>query len=134
MKLGKIGQGLTNNITQRTLEVWGATAPIVCFGAPLGSLLLTPKLQSYLRIVFYFIAIGQFIGFAILKISGNPNPTFEREAWTSFIIASCLVAITLTLHFLGVRRRILGRGARPIPISCHNLLARLLPNHFEISQ
>jgi len=91
-----VARGFSGNISTDVLYCWGATAWIVCFGAPLGSLLLTPGLKAQLRIVFYVLAVAQFIGFAVLKIKGNKD---EDIAWTLF---GCLTAALLTylvVHF-----------------------------------
>jgi len=53
------------------LYCWGATAWLVCFGAPIGSLLLTPGMKAQLRIAFYVLAVAQFSGFAVLKLRDN---------------------------------------------------------------
>jgi len=127
-------RALTRSISLRTFEVWGATSWLVCYGAPLGSLLLTPALVSYLRIAFYVLAIGQFLGFAILKIEDPPmgNQTFRRNAWTYFVIATCCIVLFAISHSLLVRKRLAGREDTLIPITCKTIMARLLPNHFKL--
>jgi len=123
-------RALTRQISQRTLEVWGAASWIVCFGAPLGSLLLTPALQSYLRIAFYLLAIGQFIGFAVLKIADPPpiaGSDAGSNAWTIFGVASAVILASLAVHFVVVKQRIKARGLKPDPITCRSMLMRLLP-------
>lgn len=98
---------------------WGATLWIVCFGAPLGSLLLTPGLQAYLRIVFYVLAILQFVGFAVLKIK------MKADAWAIFGVASGIIFALLTSHAVITKRRIQARGDAVEPTTLRAVFRRL---------
>jgi len=121
---------LTRQVTQRVYEVWGATAWLVVFGAPCGSLLLTPGLQASLRIAFYILAIGQFVGFAVLKIGPNPNSEFRTNAWLILIVATAALTSLILVHFNLSARRLRQRAMIVEPVSVSRMLARLLPGQF----
>ena len=70
--VGALARALTRQIDREVYLCWGAAAWIVCFGAPLGSLCLTPARQGKLRVLFYVVAVGQFAGFAALKMRAMP--------------------------------------------------------------
>lgn len=118
-------RALTRDISVNVLYCWGATAWIVCFGAPLGSLLLTPGLRAQLRIAFYFLAIAQFIGFAVLKIATAPA-ALATTAWTAFGCVTFVITALLGCHaFFNINR--LGRtGVRPEKLTTSVLKYRLL--------
>ena len=118
--VGTLCRGLTRQITAEVYLCWGATVWIVCWGAPIGSLLLTPSLQAYLRIVFYLLAIAQFAGFAIIKIKGN------RDAWIIFAVVSVLVLVGLVLHRIFKSRKIRANGDTPTGLHPRYLLRRML--------
>merc|ERR1712137_272181 len=69
----RLAQG---DVDRQVFLCWGAVPWIVVFGAPIGSLLLTPQRETFFRRLFYVLAAVQFITFAILKIKGN------LQAWT----------------------------------------------------
>ena len=106
-------RALTVGFSQRVLQCWGAAAWVVCFGAPMGSLLLTPGLRAQLRIAFYLLAVAQFVGFAILKIRSNV------AAW---LIAASSVAVTMLLLLAHYRQSQLGLRYRGTPAEELSLL------------
>lgn len=116
-------------VAQRVFEVWGACAWLVVFGAPLGSLFLTPFLQSYLRIVFYCLAIGQFIGFAIIKVDGHKEEGF---AWTLFTVVTVVIMVLVVFHRQYGSKKIVDKGETLVPITPGTIIARLLPQQFEL--
>ena len=65
-----------------------ACAPIVCLGAPVGSLLLTASNQRRLKHCFFFLAFLQLMMFGIIKISD------DTIAWM------CVVGVLLALSLL----------------------------------
>ena len=52
-------RGFTAGISMNVWYCLGACSWLVCWGAPLGSLFLTPELQMTLRAAFYFAACVQ---------------------------------------------------------------------------
>ena len=86
-------RALTGQIATRVYLCWAASTWLVAFGAPVGSLLLTPRRQAQLRRAFYVLAVLQFGGFALLRVGSNPL------AWTAFAIASAAIAGGLTGHY-----------------------------------
>ena len=118
--VGTLCRGMTRQITSEVYLCWGATVWIVCWGAPIGSLLLTPSLQAYLRIVFYVLAIAQFAGFAVIKIKGN------TDAWIIFTVVSVLVLVGLVLHRIFKSRKIRANGDTPTGLQPSYLLRRML--------
>lgn len=115
-----ICRGLSGKIETEVLYCWGATAWLVCFGAPLGSLLLTPGLRAQLRIAFYILAIAQFIGFAVLKIQG------KVEAWIIFACITAAIWAYLSLHFAFAKKKIVSQGEDVEPLSPQRIGMRLL--------
>ena len=111
---------LTTGIATNVLHCWGATSWLVCFGAPLGSLLLTPGLRAQLRIAFYALAVAQFVGFAVLKIKGNAG------AWAAFGGVTVAVIALLALHFFMSSKRIVKKGKLPVNITSRIVCQRLL--------
>jgi len=104
-----ICRALSGQIQINVLYCWGATAWLVCFGAPIGSLLLTPGMKAQLRIAFYVLAVAQFSGFAVLKVRDN------AVAW---IICGTVLFCTcslLTLHVRWTRQKM---QAQQIPLQC----------------
>ena len=118
--VGALSRGLTRQITAEVYLCWGATVWIVCWGAPIGSLLLTPSLQAYLRVVFYLLAIAQFAGFAVIKIKGNAT------AWIIFAAVTVLVLAGLILHRIFKARKIRASGDTPTGLNPSYLLRRML--------
>ena len=102
------------------LFCWGATCWVVVFGAPLGSLLLTPGLRAQLRVAFYLIAVAQFVGFAVLKIRGN------ALSWSIFAGVTVAVLALLGLHFNFSTRRLKHRGTPVETLSLGVVRYRLL--------
>jgi len=80
-------------ISREVILCWGATAPIVVMGAPIGSLILTPKRTLYLRRMFYLCAVGQFASFGVLKIKDNV------DYWIGIIVYILLIAGGSFVHF-----------------------------------
>uniref|UniRef100_A0A7S3PQA9 Membrane transporter protein n=1 Tax=Aplanochytrium stocchinoi TaxID=215587 RepID=A0A7S3PQA9_9STRA len=75
------------------LYAWGAMGFVVVLGAPIGSLILTPAATPYLRKLFYFLAITQFVLFGILKIKD------DVIAWISISILTAVLIIALYMHY-----------------------------------
>jgi len=113
-------RGFTGQIASDTLYCWGATAWLVCFGAPLGSLLLTPGLRAQLRITFYIIAIAQFIGFAVLKIGVN------AVAWIIFGSVTAALLVGLVLHYAHAKRTLDSSGCKVERLSISVVKYRLI--------
>jgi len=112
-------RGLSGNIETEVLYCWGATAWLVCFGAPLGSLLLTPGLRAQLRIAFYFLAIAQFIGFAVLKIQA------KTQAWIIFACVTAAMWTYLAVHYALAKKKIVSQGEDVEPLSPRRISMRL---------
>ena len=111
---------LTGDISRPVLYCWGATCWIVCFGAPLGSLLLTPGLRAQLRMAFYVLALAQFVCFAVIKIRGSV------VAW---IAVGAIVAATLGLlkvHSVLTKRSLIAQGTPIEKFSASSLKVRLV--------
>lgn len=111
---------LTRDISVEVIYCWGATAWLVCFGAPLGSLLITPGLRAQLRIVFYLLAGAQFVGFAVLKIKGR------TDAWAAFAATTCALLLVLGAHFHHARSKIERKGFRAQRLSLSTIRYRLI--------
>ena len=111
---------LTAGISTEVLLCWGATSWIVCFGAPLGSLLLTPGMRAYLRIAFYLLAVTQFLGFAVIKIKAEP------VAWAVFGVCTSGTIGLLWLHYALGRRSLQLKGTPIEQLSATAFKARLL--------
>ena len=114
-------RALTGQISSNVLFCWGATSWLVCFGAPLGSLLLTPGLRAQLRIAFYILAIAQFVGFAILKIKGNVT------AWTIFACITVVLSLFLSLHASMAVKKLRNAKTPPEKLTLGTIRYRLLP-------
>ena len=78
--------------TFRVLETWAAMVPIVCLGAPLGSLVLTPRRLPWLRRMFYFLAVLQLIMFGVLKIKNN------WAVWWVIVVLTCVQSGLIVVH------------------------------------
>ena len=115
-----ICRAFTRDISTNVLYCWGATCWIVCFGAPLGSLLLTPGLRAQLRIAFYILAIAQFVGFAVLRIKD------DLTSWLIYAASTALVLLLLCLHYLLGRRKLRRKGDVPEELSLFVVKDRLL--------
>ena len=93
-------RALTSSLTDKVLDCWGATAWLVCWGAPLGSMLLTPRMRAGLRIAFYVLALLQFVGFAVLKVK------HRADAWAIFTGFTAVVFCLLAIHWCVAARRL----------------------------
>ena len=74
----------TGHVSQDVVYCWCAAAPVVCFGAPLGSLVLGPRAELMLRRFFYFISVIQFLFFALIVIQTH------AVGWS--VVAVCIGA------------------------------------------
>ena len=70
-------------------------------------------------------AVGQFLGFAILKIGPNPNVQMRNEAWILFGTFTAVLLAAVVLHFKVVSHRMLSRpsmqmrsSAVPLLVAC----------------
>jgi hypothetical protein len=118
--VGASARSLTGSVTPRVYLCWGAAAWVVCWGAPLGSLLLTPTWQAYLRLLFYVLAIAQFVGFAVLKMQSNV------AAWAVYGGCTFAVLSGLGLHFRVTSARLRARGDVAERLTPRVALKRLL--------
>ena len=89
---------LTGFVKERVLLCWGASAMVVVFGAPVGSLLLVPSLRHKLRNVLYFVAIAQLVGFMI------KNAAVEA-AWIVIGITTVATLCLITADYYRTLRR-----------------------------
>merc|ERR1711879_1013740 len=96
---GTLMRLLTGGMSPEVLYCWAACTPIVVLGAPLGSLLLKPKMTELLRRCFYVLALVQLVSFGILKVQGN------FLAWMCVLGTLLAVALGLALHYVLVVRR-----------------------------
>jgi len=88
-----ICRALTTGFAPKVLYCLGSAAWLVCFGAPIGSMFLTPRLQVYLRAVFYILALVQFVTFGVLRIESDKNPS-RPISWA--------IIISLTVGLIGL--------------------------------
>ena len=72
---------------------------IVVLGAPVGSLILTPAALPYLRALFYFLAVAQFLLFGILKIGADVT------VWIIIVCITVLVFAALLGHYTFALKR-----------------------------
>ena len=89
---------IDEGFTTKTLHCWGAMSFIVCMGAPVGSLVLTPRAVPYLRGLFYFLAVTQFVLFGILKIKA------DVEVWLATAVLTGVVGAILWVDHLRGRK------------------------------
>merc|ERR1719469_290108 len=59
------------DIDREVFLCWGAVLWIVVFGAPIGSLVITPQRETFFRRLVYLLSVVQFATFPVLKIKGN---------------------------------------------------------------
>ena len=59
---------------------------VVCIGAPVGSLILTPSMVPFLRVLFYVLAVVQLALFGWLKIGDSV------EQWVAIVVITASVA------------------------------------------
>lgn len=117
-----------------SMNVWyclGACSWLVCWGAPLGSLLLTPELQMTLRASFYVMSVIQFSFFAALKIKTNqpPTPKGHWGSWQSWLVIGMCTAFSvtcMTIHFKIISKRYAAQGG-VVPLTFMGAMSRLLP-------
>lgn len=86
-------RGFTAGFTPKVVECWGAMAFVVCVGAPVGSMVLTPAAVPYLRLLFYTLAVVQFAMFAALKIQG------DTAAWGAVAIIVGVEVTGIVAHY-----------------------------------
>jgi len=103
-------RAFTTGFDPKVLYCLGAAAWLVCFGAPLGSMFLTPRLQVYLRAVFYVLAIVQFVTFGVLRIDSDRNPN-RPAVWTTIIALTISLIGLLALHYVYMKRLYASRGS-----------------------
>lgn len=77
------------DVDREVFLCWGAVLWIVVFGAPIGSLVLSPQRETFFRRLFYVLALVQFATFAVLKIKANA-------------IAWLVIGITVLAAILGI--------------------------------
>lgn len=85
---------LAKMIDEEVFYALTACAPIVVLGAPVGSLLLTPSNQQWLKYLFYLLSVLQLLLFGVIKIGDD---------YITWIYVSCLIfsiLICLYLHYL----------------------------------
>ena len=92
-----LARAATGSLLPPALLCWGAAAPVVCIGAPLGSLLLTEThpsgafLQRAVRATFYLLALAQLPAFAALQ----PHPA---AFYPALAVGMGAVALLLAAH------------------------------------
>ena len=118
--IGAAARVLTGSVSRRVYLCWGAAAWVVCWGAPLGSLLLTPKRQAYLRLLFYVLAAAQFVGFAVLKMRS------DAIAWSVFGACTLVVLLALGGHTWASAARLRASGEGVERLTPSAALRRLL--------
>eukprot|EP00930_Biecheleria_cincta_P014206 TRINITY_DN1231_c0_g1_i5.p1 TRINITY_DN1231_c0_g1~~TRINITY_DN1231_c0_g1_i5.p1 ORF type:complete len:441 (+),score=75.57 TRINITY_DN1231_c0_g1_i5:53-1375(+) len=93
---GAVLRSLSVGMSREVMLCWGACVPVVVIGAPVGSLVLTPKRTLFLRRCFYVLALIQFGTFDILEIKGN------LLAWMCTLGAVLVQALYLVCHYVFV--------------------------------
>ena len=82
-----------------TLLCWGAMVPVVVVGAPLGSMVLSPSASTWLRRLFYVLAVAQFAGYlAFTKL-----PPGGSNVWR--LVAGGLAVEVVVIMWAYVRRQ-----------------------------
>jgi len=84
---------------ERGLLCWAAMIFVVVWGAPIGSLVLTPSNTKYLQYMFYMLAVVQFILFAVLKIGR------DLWVWIGIVIMISVIIGLLALHYSMQKRK-----------------------------
>lgn len=110
-----VARQATVGISMNVWYAFGACSWLVCWGAPLGSLLLTPALQMSLRASFYIMSCIQFLAFGIIKIEANaPHVLGKRlssmETWVSVTCLSGVVLALCAVHHKVQTRRLHAAG------------------------
>jgi uncharacterized membrane protein YfcA len=118
--VGAAARAMTGSVAPRVYLCWGASAFIVCWGAPLGSLLLTPRRQAYLRLLFYILAVAQFVGFAVLKMRG------DAIAWITFGAITLVVLMGMGAHAWILQRNMRAHGVAPERITFRLIARRIM--------
>ena len=91
----RLAQGVESDVFLALLAcVW-----VVCLGAPLGSLFLTPRRRSLLKRAFYVLALVQLLTFGIIKIKGN------AAAWFGVGGALVFVLVVIASHYFFVLKK-----------------------------
>jgi len=126
-----VARSTTDGISMNVWYCLGACAWLVCWGAPLGSLLLTPSLQMTLRFSFYVMAGIQFGAFGIIKIETDmphvPNKRLSsQETWTLVLVLTAVVILLCAMHFCLQRRRLRAADALA-PATFLTYVNRLFP-------
>ena len=115
-------RGFTVGISMNVWYCLGAASWLVCWGAPLGSLFLTPALQMTLRAVFYCAAVIQFGFFAGLKIEfGKPASNLRMSSTTTWLLIMAITICSLVgvaFHFVKTRAK-LEQKVRPHVVPPH---------------
>lgn len=98
----RLAQG---DISRDVTFCWAAAAPVVCLGAPIGSLILGPDAEIGLRKFFYFIAFLQFIMFAVIVIKTHV------AGWTVVAVILVVTISSIAGHYYcrlrpEIRRRV----------------------------
>jgi len=96
--LTSLTRALNGGFSSEVLQAWGAMSFVVVLGAPVGSLILTPAATPYLRILFYALALIQFVLFGVLKIKD------DVAAWIAIAAITCIVLISLLVHYFRILR------------------------------
>ncbi|KAL1496015.1 hypothetical protein AB1Y20_014648 [Prymnesium parvum] len=113
-------RAMTFDISSDVIFCWGATSWVVCIGAPMGSLFLTPGLRAQMRIAFYLLAVAQFVGFAVLRIKSGVT------AWIIIGTSTVVVVSFLSFHAKLSLKSIRSRGNHPEKLSAETIKYRLL--------
>ena len=94
----------------QVLHCWAACAWIVCFGAPLGALLITPRWKVRMQYVFYALVVAQYAGFAALRIRAR------IDAWviTAVTVACTLLGVAVHARCIVIPSRRAGSVAAPV--------------------
>jgi len=123
-------RGFTAGISMNVWYCLGACSWLVCWGAPLGSLFLTPELQMTLRAAFYIAACVQFGCFGGITIkSGIPSSSKRMSSTATWVLIICItiaVLIAAVAHYRIMHRRFSARGG-VVPITLMGVLSRLIP-------
>ena len=87
-----VARALNGGFARKILLCWGADSFIVVMGAPIGSLVLSPKMALALRRLFYAMAVLQFVNFAYMEdafFDARVAPYVGRRVW--FVLAPLFV-------------------------------------------
>jgi len=87
-----------HGFSREVLLCFGADSFVAVIGAPLGSLILTPKNEKYLQYLFYVLTIAQFVLFGTLAI------TDDLMVWIIVCITVGVLIGLLILHYYVTKR------------------------------